>query len=188
MCIRDRICLTVAIVVLTLAFGGLVAKVTALVIAASVLQGLWRGATELLGLVIGLALAGLLAAPLGKSLEGFVGSIAGTTGLTNRLLSMGLVALLIASVSGIAGRMAAKRWLKLHPTYRRWDPYLGALCGLAEGCLLALMLMWGPLALEPIAQSRTGGDDRDEPAIARAIIEYAKAIRSSSLGLSLIHI
>ncbi len=180
-----RLCLisiVIALAVLTLAFGGLVAGVSAVVIAMAVLQGLWRGATELVGLVIGLVLAGVLAAPAGKAMEGAVGSLAGTTGLTNRLLSMGLVALAIASVSGIVGRLAARRWLKLHPTYRRWDPYAGALCGLAEGCVLALMLMWGPLSLEPVARSRTGGDDRDEPMIARAVVQYAQRVRASSLG------
>src|SRR5690348_10688410 len=84
------VAVAVATVILTAFFGGIVATVTVLVIAASTVQGLWRGATELVGLLIGLILAGLFAAPIGRALEGAVGSIAGTTGMTNRLLSTAL--------------------------------------------------------------------------------------------------
>jgi hypothetical protein len=69
--------------------------------------------------------------------------------------------------------------------------------GLAEGCLIALMLLWGPLVLEPIARAQLADDGRDpregewraaateRPApspVARAVVSMADAVHNSSLG------
>lgn len=181
------------VILLTLIFGGAVARIVALVVALATLQGLWRGATELAGLVIGLILAAFLAGPVGRLLESPIASIAGTTGLTNRLVSMGLVAIVVVAASGITSRILARRLLAKRPAWKVWDPYLGAGLGLVEGSLLSLMLIWTPLLLEPVAradvdQARAAIDQGMDPAVAgvnpvsESIVRYAQEVRDSALG------
>lgn len=176
-----------AVLALTLLFGGLVAKVVAAVVVLAMLQGLWRGGAELVGIVSGLVLAVPIAVPVGRAMEGVTAALAGTSGLTNRLISIGIVAALVTLIGGLAGRFAAKRVRRAWPGYKRWDPYLGAVLGAAEGCLLALVLMWAPLALEPVARAQmtdpdAGGEPRAPSFPALGVAKAADLVRASSLG------
>lgn len=138
--------------------GSLPIKIAAVVLALTTLQGLWRGCAEIIGFVAGMILAALVAPPLGKALEGVVSSVAGTAGIVNRVISIVLVALFITAVVGIAGSVLAKRFLKQRPDLRAYDKYAGAALGLVEGCFVALLVLWVPMALRPVAQIAAATD------------------------------
>jgi hypothetical protein len=170
-----------------LVLGSLVLKIAVTVVVLAMLQGLWRGGAELAGVVVGLALAVPIALPTGRALEGVTASIARTSGLTNRLLSILIVASVVTAAGGLAGRIVAKRMLASRPRLKLWDPYIGAALGLAEGCLLALMLLWAPLALEPIARAQmtepdAGGEPRAPSFAAVGVAKAADEVRQSGLG------
>ncbi len=143
-----------AVLLVSLIFGGLVLKVVVAIVCLTALQGLWRGASGLAGLVAGLALAALLAPTLGRWTEGLVASVAGTSGIANRFASIGVSALLVVVATSIGAGFGVRRLVKARPGWKRWDPIAGAAFGAAEGVFLALLLLWAPLALEPIARSQ----------------------------------
>lgn len=190
-----RLGASAAVGVLALAallFASLPLKIAAVLFGLCVLQGLWRGASELAGLVVGSLLAIALAPPIARGIEAPVSSLFGTTGLANRFAAMALVAGIIVVVAGTAAGIATRRVMKQHPGWRRWDQYLGGGIGVVEGVILALVTLWVPLALEPIAASqlavRTEWDEmsaeppRPPPPAARTIVKLARAVRESPLG------
>jgi uncharacterized membrane protein required for colicin V production len=187
------------IVLLGLVLGSLPVKIACVIVGLTTLQGLWRGAAEVVGIVAGLLIAAVLAGPVGRGLEGVVSSIIGTTGLTNRVASMAIVAVVIVGAIGVLGSWFARRKLKERPKWKIWDRYAGAGLGLAEGCLLAMLILWGVSALEPVARTRSMSEQEelallrgDAPdtapsAPARAslselVIEFSDDTRKSFLG------
>ncbi len=185
-----------AIALAGLLLGSLPIKIAAVVLALTILQGLWRGCTEIVGFVAGMVIAALVAPPLGRALEGVVGSVVGTAGIVNRVISVVLVAIVITGVVGIAGSVLAKRFMKKRPDLRAYDKYAGAGLGLVEGCFVAMMILWVPVALQPVAQIATatdrelqalpeqrGGQKRSSaPAWSGELIEFAEKTRSSFVG------
>jgi hypothetical protein len=183
---------------LALIFGGTVIKLAVCIVGVTVLQGLWSGGLKLIGVVAGLVLALPLGALVGKSLEGAVGAMTATSGLLARFISMGIVAAVVIAACSVASRVLARRLRERYPAVKRWDPLLGAGMGLAEGSLIALMLLWGPLVLEPIARAQLNDDGRDPregewrtgPAphrpppspLARTVVSMADAVHQSALG------
>ncbi|MBS0192185.1 MAG: CvpA family protein [Phycisphaerales bacterium] len=175
-----------AVALACLVFGSLPVKVVAVVLAVCVIQGLWRGAAELVGLVIGMVLGVALCRPLGRLFEPLFAGIAGTRGLSSRLLSTGIAAVFVSIIAaGIIG-FAAKRMMKKRPELAGADKLAGGGLGLIEGCFLGLVLLWVPLAMEPVArgQLNTGdssGKDKANP-VAAAVVQFAEEVKSSSLG------
>lgn len=168
-------------------FGGLIVKLAAIAVLVGVLKGLWRGGAEVLGIVAGLGLALPAAIPSARLLDGLTHAALGTTGLTNRLLTITVVATVITTIGGIAGKLVARRLLRASPALRRCNPYLGAVLGAVEGSLFALMILWAPLALEPIARIQmaepdAGGEPRAASFPAVGLAQAADAIRESVLG------
>lgn len=179
------------VAVIALLFGGTPAKVVGVVTALAVLQGLWRGAAEGI-FVLGATVAALLLAPsFGRALEGSVASVLGTRGLMNRFIAIALVGAIVilgvSAISAVAARGILRRW----PNLRPWNRYAGAAVGLVQGLILSLIVLWIPLALEPVARAREdrerytddvkyGVPPPNEPA--RRIIRYADEIRASALG------
>ena len=178
-----------------LVFGSLVMKLVVLVIALAVLQGLWRGAAEIAGVVLGLIAAAMLAPRLGRSLEGVAGSLTGTDGLMARFIAMGIAAAVVVAVVAIVFRMVARRAIRNRPALKRLDPYLGAGIGLIEGCLLSLMLLWAPLALEPVARAQLEPEPTTPPGsvaqtpvqrhrnpVAEVVVNLADRVHDSAVG------
>lgn len=181
----------VLVAVVALLFGDTPAKVVGVITALAILQGLWRGAAEGV-FVLGATIAALVLAPsLGRAIEGSVASLLGTRGLMNRFIAIALVAAFIilgvSAVSALGARRILRRW----PGVKPWNRYAGAAVGLVQGLLLSLIVLWIPLALEPVARAR---DDRERYAVdvqydapppnepARGIIRYADEVRASALG------
>lgn len=178
--------------------GTLPTGIAAALFTLCVLQGLWRGATELAGLVIGMLLAAVLAAPIGRLLEGLTSAAAGTTGLTNRFTSIAAAALLITILCTLIISLITRRFLKNHQAWKRWDSPAGAALGAIEGSILAMLVFWVPLALAPVAKSQleaaasrqqaahaAGETHDDEPAsqaLATSIVQFSESVESSAMG------
>lgn len=191
--------------------GGVVTKVVVGLICLTALQGLWKGATGLAGLVAGLAVAVLVAPPIGRALEGVVGSIGGLGGLANRFTSMAVAALLVVALVAFASGIGVRRVMRARPGWKRWDPFVGVGFGLLEGVFLALLMLWVPLSLEPVARAQvesaaamqsatgplaggqtlgrpTGAPGAEPPEAARGnvvsagVVAYAGRVRASLIG------
>jgi hypothetical protein len=180
-----------ALLVLVVLFaGGSAARIMALVIAAAVLQGLWRGAAELVGIVAGTLAAVMIGPMMGRGLEGVCSGLFRTTGLTNRFLSIGIVSLAIIIVVAAGVSVGAKRFLEKKPELARWNPFAGAALGLIEGLILAMAVLWVPLALEPVARAQVDraaaaereGESATPNPVAQGLIGFATGVRESSLG------
>jgi hypothetical protein len=194
-------------VLAALLMGGMVVKIAAIIVSACVLQGLWAGAARLVGVVAALLVAGPLALLLGRSLEGPLGALIGTSGLLARFASMAIVATVVVIAGAAVSRSLSRRILDRWPGLHAWDRYVGAALGLAEGCLVALMVLWAPLVLEPIARAqlldgthdpreaewaltaeasarprRHGGPATTPPPLATGIVALADRVHESSLG------
>lgn len=171
--------------------GGAVPLVVCLVATAAMMQGLWRGGAELAGLVAGMLLAALLAPGLGKAVEGAPAALLGTTGLTNRFISIALTGVVIVGAVAVPASVVARRFMKSRPDLERHNSIAGAVLGAGEGLLLCMFVLWGMLALEPIAEGRLAADRMAaeaegeiayESPLARGVAAAGRAVRESSLG------
>ncbi len=151
-----------------------------------------------------LIVAPLVAWPIGKAVEGLTSSALGTTGLTNRLISVSIVAgiILLAVAAGL--HVLIGKALETRPHLKRYDKLTGLGLGVAQGTLVGMLLMWGLLALEPIASNTLGqisstieqsadapsadhkNSPTDEPAdlnpMARRILAVTRSIYDSVIG------
>lgn len=164
--------------VVSLVLGNVVTAIVVSIIALTVLQGLWRGAAEVFGIVVAMFVAVLLAPPLGGLFEGVTSSLFNTGGIMNRLLSMGMAALLVTvAIAGGAGALA-RRFLKKRPDLQAINRHVGAALGLVEGVFLSLLLLWSLFMLEPIARSQAAGD-QPNPLAERVVRVTDEARRST---------
>ncbi|MBX3389444.1 MAG: CvpA family protein [Phycisphaeraceae bacterium] len=175
-----------AIVLVCIIFGSLPLKVVALVLGLCIIQGLWRGAAELIGIVAGMIFGVLLCRPIGRALEPALTSMTSTSGLSARLISVGLAALIISAIVAIAISLVAKRLLKKRPQLSGMDKFAGGGIGLLEGCFLGLIVLWVPLAMEPVARGQLGagpgGETPPPNPVAEAVVRFAEEVKDSSLG------
>ena len=104
-------CLVLAL--LALAFGNLVTRLFTVLVLLTALNGYWLGATKSVASVGGMLIAMLLAVPLGTALEGIVGAIVGSSGLTNRMISIGAWAVLVTAVVTVILSLVVGRTLKI---------------------------------------------------------------------------
>lgn len=168
--------------VASLVLGNWVTALAVAIVGLTMLQGLWRGAAEVFGVVIAMVVAVVLAPPLGRAFEGLTHSLVGTGGIANRLVSMGLVAVAITiSLAGVVG-MLARRWLKRRPGWRAANRYVGAGLGLVEGLFIAALLFWSLLMLEPIARSQLAGAAAGSNPVAERVAQAAQTARQSTFS------
>jgi hypothetical protein len=176
--------------------GGWVPAVVVALIGFCAIQGLWRGAAEIVGLVVGLVLAMVLAAWLGRMFERPIGSVTGTKGLMGRLVSTIVCGGFVALLAWGAGSIAAMRVLRERPDWRGWNKLAGGGLGAFEGVLLALIVLWVPSAVRPIAAMRASADREAAYAegldaqqaearvlpLAKRVLEFADDVEQSAVG------
>ncbi|MFO0856959.1 MAG: CvpA family protein [Phycisphaerales bacterium] len=185
----------VAVVMLWLTTGWVTAVCIGL-IGFCVIQGLWRGAAEIVGVVIGLVLALMLAKVLGRTFEGTIGGLTGTKGLLARFVSTLVCGAVIAILVWGVVSIFAKRWMKEKPQWKDADKFAGAGIGAVEGVLLSMVVLWVPLAVRPVANMRatmdrelamTQGMTQEEASkavgpLARRVLEIAEDVEKSTVG------
>ena len=173
--------------VLALIFGNLVTGVFVLFVALAAVNGYWVGASRITAVFGGMFVAAILAVPLGRAFEGVFSAALGSSGLTNRMVSIAMLALIIVVVVTIALQVVIGRVVKKKPQWKRYDKLIGSGLGLAEGTLLGFLLIWAVLSLEPIAVTslaQTGEPQnatRPNP-VSQKIVALAKVARESSVG------
>jgi hypothetical protein len=146
--------------------------------------GYYRGATQLVGLVVGTVLAILIAPALGRGLETLVSSLSGASGLTARFLSIALAGAAIITLVSVAIGVAMRRLVRARPAWKSRDRSAGAALGSIEGLLVAMLLLWVPLALEPVARAAASSSDpaaAPDP-VTQRILSAAAGVRSSTIG------
>jgi len=171
----------------TLAFGNLVTGLFILVIALTALNGYWLGFSNAAAGIVGMLVAVALAVPVGRACESLVAAACGTTGLTNRVLSIALCGLLLAMLVTALGSFALRRWLRNKPSWRRVDRFVGAGLGLFEGALLGLLLICAVLVLEPVAagnlaQARAAENHVAVSPASKRVVALAKVAQTSTVG------
>ncbi|MBL8875251.1 MAG: CvpA family protein [Phycisphaerae bacterium] len=178
-----------AVALICIVFGSMPLKIVSLVLAICIIQGLWRGAAELIGIVGGMIVGVLVCRPIGRRFEPALASITSTSGLSSRLLSVGLAALVVSAVFAVVIGVLAKRAMKMRPDFAGADKLAGGGLGLVQGCFLGLIVLWVPLAMEPVARTQIEertGDPGFAPAppnpVARAVVNFAEQVKGSSLG------
>jgi hypothetical protein len=177
------------LILLTVVFAGIPTMIVVGLACLCLVQGLWRGAAELVGLVVATVVALALSPPIGRGLEGAFAGMLGTGGVLNRMISIGIVALLIIVIGSAGLGILARRQMKRHEAWLRWDSYAGGALGLVEGVLLGMAVLWTGLALEPIAAGQLAAAEptpESEPAppnpVAERLVKFAGDVRSSALG------
>jgi hypothetical protein len=177
---------------LALIIGAAPTKIVAVLICLLTLQGLWRGAGELIGLVTSTLFAVVFAPPLGRGFESVFNSIFRTGGVLGRGISIAIIGLLIIAAGTTFISIAARRFLKKRPQFDRWNSYVGAGLGAIEGTILGMAVLWTVLALEPIAAGQIAAakqpafiisEPESKPSpLAEGIVAFSGRIRDSALG------
>jgi len=154
------------------------------------------GAAEIAGLVVGLVLAMLLAASLGRMFEGPIAGLTCTRGLLGRLISMIVCGLIVTMLAWGIGALFAQRVLRERPHWRTADKLAGGGLGAFEGILLSLIVLWVPVAMRPIAAMRASADREAAYAeglspeqaearvlpLAKRVLSFADDVGQSALG------
>lgn len=140
-------------VAVALAFGSPVTQIAVALIALTALQGTILGAAETAGLVAALALAALVAFPLGRAIEDSLGGLIGATGVAKRAAAIAAAAAIALILGSLVFGVISRRLVR---TARRGftDRSIGGALGFVEGVFLALLALWGLFALEPVAETR----------------------------------
>jgi hypothetical protein len=189
--------------------GALVATLVALVVAGPiaglfvgligvfVVNGVWLGAAEQLGGFIAILLALALSGLVGGLLEPVVASFGQTGGLVLKLVSRGVAILVVAVPLGIVLAAVFRAVLRKHPRLRAWNTGLGAGFGALEGVLVAMLALWIPVMLGPVAEAqaeaaRARANDLALPgeparpvtntAVAELVAAWERRVRDSALG------
>ena len=172
---------------LMLIFGNLITRLFVVLVVLTALNGFWLGVSKVAAAIVGMLLAMLLAVPLGKLFEGLFAMVFGSSGLTNRMISIGICGLLLVMLISVLLSIPIKRAMKNRPTWRRYDKLLGTGLGLFEGALLGVLLIWAVLVLEPmaaanLARARDPDSELESSSTARVVVALARAMEESVLG------
>lgn len=188
-----------AVVVAGLGFLlGTVEGVTVAIVCLFVVNGVWVGAAEQVAGFGSVLIAVVLSGAVGAQLEPVVASMGRTGGLAAELIARALAVLVVAIPLGITLGVVLRMLLKKHPLFARLNTWLGAGFGLAQGALVALVVLWIPVLLGPVAsaqaeaaRARAGApaeEGRDPAATAQAnaavaefVSAWARALRGSVL-------
>lgn len=171
---------TTAIVV-----GDLMTTLVTALIALATVNGYVLGASRIVAVLGGLLAATLVAIPAGRQMEGSIGAIIGTTGLTNRLLSVCVMTVIVLAVVACGLHVVIRRYLRQHPRLQAHDRLLGALLGLLEGGIMSLIVIWTVLSIEPIAAAgvhRSPAHAAAANPVAERVLVASQALRSSVVG------
>lgn len=155
--LKWRLCFTTSVVGSAVYFGYhgdvvLAALITVIGLAAS--SGFRMGAIAIVASVVSLGAAIVYAPELGCQQEWRFTAWFGTTGLLNRLLAVGTVALILSALTTTAVLLLAGWVFRSRPRLDRANRWLGFGIGAAEGVLIASMLLGGVLVLEPLERQR----------------------------------
>jgi len=181
------LCVGGVCIVAALVLGNPATKVLVPFLALATLNGYRVGGLKVTAGLLGLVVGALLAIPAGQVCEGAVGWLFGLSGLAGRLASIVAVGIVLAVVvTFLVDRFIGRR-LRRKSAVLRYDKWVGSGLGMAQGALIALVLLWSILILEPVASARLAmaSEDRSapesDPAAVR-IVSLVEMARASFVG------
>jgi hypothetical protein len=143
------------IALLGFVLGNSATRVIAVCILACAALGFFRGGMRIVGSLVGLVAAGMLAGPVGKAGEGLVNALVGTSGVIGRYLSIALAGLFLFLALGGGLAWWSRKLLKDNEPWRPWDKTSGVALGTLEGLLLGSALLWGITTIAPLLAATT---------------------------------
>jgi uncharacterized membrane protein required for colicin V production len=154
-------------------------------IALACFSGFRLGASRITATLLGFAAAVAFAPGLGLTQEHRFTEWFGTTGLTNRFLSIGAIGLLLALTVTVISVLIMNRVMKHRPRLVWSNCWLGFLIGGAEGAVAILLLLGGILIMQPVEQQRADLRDPSDVrglAVSNAILTVAQKTQASPIG------
>ena len=109
----------------------------------------------------------------------------GTTGLLNRIVSVGAVGLAMTVLTSVLAMLVTRGIYRRRPMLDRSNRWLGFWIGGAEGVVLTFLLLGGVLVIEPLEQKRAGQDQRttnQANQVSTWVLRTADLVHQSELG------
>jgi uncharacterized membrane protein required for colicin V production len=148
-------------------------------------SGYRAGASWILAPLAAIATAIAFAPPMGKYSELIFSQLFGTTGLTNRFLSIGILGLVLSLVVSSVLIMIARRVLRYRPRLDSFNRWLGLGFGGLLGPIAILFFLGGMLILEPTMRKRASMnrlDDERGQFVSKFVLTTTKMTRQSRLS------
>ncbi|MEM9588485.1 MAG: CvpA family protein [Planctomycetota bacterium] len=121
--------------------------------------GFWVGALRMVRSLAGFVLAVLFAPTLGFALDPYLAQVAGTMGMTNRLLSIAVAGVGIILALTLVTSIVSSALFRAAPTLERGNRWLGFAIGGGQAAVAGLLLFAGLTASAPMVKRAvaTGG-------------------------------
>jgi uncharacterized membrane protein required for colicin V production len=164
--------------------GDYIAATICVMASLGALSGYQTGAAFMFASLAALAAAFTFAPTLGPSYELQFSEFFGTTGLTNRFLSVGAIGVLV--LFAIAGGLLLimSRVLDCRPGLERLNRCLGLGIGAVQGPAAVFFLLGGFLIIESMEQNRPA--DQRRPIVSNLVLKTTELTRQSQLGPTIV--
>ncbi len=169
--------------------GDVVTAAVCLAAGLAAFGGYRTGAAYIVAIVIAATAAIAYAPTIGLAQEWRFSQWLGTTGLTNRLLSVGLVGLLITMLIVLIVSLVISRFFARRPELDSLNRWLGFGLGAVEGVVAMLFFLGGMLVIEPIELQQREFRDADDvrgQAVSRFILLTSASTRDSRIGPAIV--
>ena len=165
--------------------GDMVLAVFCVVAGLAAFGGYRAGAASILALIVGFAAAIAYAPSIGLAQEWRLSQTIGTTGLTNRFLSIATAGLLIGLLVACIVTWLLQRIFAQRPQLERLNRWIGFGVGAVEGVVAVVFFLGGMMVIEPmerqVGKLRDADDVRGQ-LVSRFILTTADKTRESHLG------
>ena len=131
-----------------------VALVATVLVAIGSLVGFSFGFSHILGSLIGIVTAVKFAPGLGVAKETLFTDWFSTTGVLNRMISIGTIGILIAFVVGVIASVILKFIFEARPTWSRGNHWVGFVFGGLKSAVAILFVLGGVQSIAPLYQSQ----------------------------------
>ena len=169
--------------------GDLVMAAVCLAAGLAAFGGYRTGAAYIIAMVAAATVAIAFAPSIGLTQEWRLSQWLGTTGLTNRLLSVGLVGLLMTLLILFTVSLLLSRFFARRPRLDALNRWLGFGLGAVEGVVAIVLFLGGMLVIEPIELRqrafREAGDVRGQ-VVSRFILSTSAHTRDSRIGPAIV--
>lgn len=165
--------------------GDVISSVICAVAGLAAFGGYRAGAASILALIVGFAVAITYAPAIGLAQEWRLSQTLGTTGLTNRFLSIAIAGLLIGTFVVCIVTWLLRRVFDRRPQLATLNRWIGFGFGAAEGVVAMVFFLGGMLVIEPIEREvgkhRDANDVRGQR-VSRFVLATTDLTRESQLG------
>ncbi len=151
--------------------------------------GYRAGAVSIVTLLAAVTAAIAFAPSLGQSQEARFATWFGTTGLTNRFLSIGAIGAVISMVIAGLGMFISGKLLRPRPRLDSVNRWIGFGIGGVEGVAASIFFLGGMLMIEPIEKQRAELRDAEDVRgnlVSEFILDTSEGTRDSRIGPALV--